>query len=67
MPTARPDASPACTDVAVDLLVHGVVTVAQVEARDVHPGVDEGAELLEGDDVLGPMVQTILARRMLQP
>lgn len=31
-------------DVAVDLLVHGVVTVGEVEAGDVHAGVDEGAE-----------------------
>ena len=33
------------TDVAVDLLVHGVVAVREVQPRDVHPGVDEGAQL----------------------
>ena len=45
MPTARPEASLAARHVPVDLLVHGVVTVGEVEAGDVHAGVDEGAEL----------------------
>ena len=40
-------------DVPVDLLVVGVVAVAEVEPGDVHAGVDQRAELLEGDEVRG--------------
>ena len=32
-------------DVPVDLLVHGVVPVGEVEPRHVHAGVDEGTQL----------------------
>ena len=44
-------------------LVVGVRPVAHVQPGDVHPGVDELADLLAPPATAGPRVQTIFALR----